>query len=154
MSIKTIPVSELGLPAFDPGDKQDGVIFDLSSLKRAREALALALSMKDAGFNVFVLGENQSGRLTATVEHLETASKTMPAPSDWIYLNNFNELSEPVSARLPAGQGRAFRDAMERLVLALGEALKTAFGGDAFQHRMQSEGEAAQKALAASTKEI
>ncbi|NBP73770.1 MAG: hypothetical protein EBU57_11605 [Alphaproteobacteria bacterium] len=86
--------------------------------------------------------------------HLETASKTMPAPSDWIYLNNFNELSEPVSARLPAGQGRAFRDAMERLVLALGEALKTAFGGDAFQHRMQSEGEAAQKALAASMKEI
>ena len=154
MSIKTIPVSELGLPAFDPGDKQDGVIFDLSSHKRAREALALALSMKDAGFNVFVLGENQSGRLTATVEHLETASKTMPAPSDWIYLNNFNELSEPVSARLPAGQGRAFRDAMERLVLALGEALKTAFGGDAFQHRMQSEGEAAQKALAASMKEI
>lgn len=103
MSIKTIPVSELGLPAFDPGDKQDGVIFDLSSLKRAREALALALSMKDAGFNVFVLGENQSGRLTATVEHLETASKTMPAPSDWIYLNNFNELSDLVSARLPAG---------------------------------------------------
>ena len=148
MTIKTIPASDLGLPAFDPGDKEVGVIFDLTSHARAREALALALSMEDDGFNVFVLGENQSGRLTATVEHLEAASSSMPAPSDWLYLNNFNRLSEPILVRLPSGQGRVFRDAMQRLVGALGEALNTAFGGDAFQTRMQSEGEAAQQALA------
>lgn len=154
MAIKTIPATDLGLPAFSPGDKEDGVIFDLSSHARAREALALALSMDDAGFNVFVLGENQSGRLTATVEHLEAASASMPAPTDWVYLNNFTRLSEPVPVRLPSGQGRAFRDAMNRLLSALGEALNTAFGGDAFQTRMQSEGEAAQKALAASMQEV
>ena len=67
MAIKQIPVSDLGLPAFDPGNKEDGAIFDLSSHRRARQALALALSMDDDGFNVFVLGENRSGRLTATI---------------------------------------------------------------------------------------
>ena len=154
MAIKTIPADNLGLPAFDPGSKEDGVIFDLSSHERAREALSLALSMEDDGFNVFVLGENQSGRLTATVEQLQAASASMPAPFDWIYLNNFSRLSEPAPVRLPPGQGREFRQAMERLVGALGEALKAAFGGDAFQTRMQSEGEAAQNALAASMKDV
>ena len=154
MTIKPIPASDLHLPAFDAGKRQEGVIFDLSSHERAREALGLALSMDDPGFNVFVLGENQSGRLTATVEHLTTASASRPVPADWVYLNNFSRMSEPFASRLPAGKARGFCEAMERLVAALGEALNAAFGGDAFQTRMQSEGQAAQKALSASMKKV
>ena len=119
MTAKQLSAEALGIPVFAPGTKQDGVIFDLSSHRRAREALELALSMREPGFNVFVLGENRSGRLTSTVDFLRDAVGDDKAPDDWVYLNNFSQLSEPVAVRLPGGEGRKLRSGLQQLVGAL-----------------------------------
>ncbi|MFT5485791.1 MAG: putative ATP-dependent protease [Paracoccaceae bacterium] len=147
MTAKKLAADEIGIPAFAPGTRQDGAIFDLSSHTRAREALELALAMPEPGFNVFVLGENQSGRLTSTVEFLKEAVSDSGAPDDWVYLNDFGAPAEPVAVRLPVGEGRKLRDAMQRLTGGLTKALRTAFGGESFQSQMQAEGEAAQTEL-------
>ena len=105
------------------------------------------LPAAELGFNVFVLGENQSGRLTSTVEFLREATASRPPPGDWLYVNNYTEPSHPVSVFLPAGKGREFCTALKLLLNAIAETLNTAFGGDAFQTRIQSEGEAAQNEL-------
>lgn len=154
MTAKILSADDLGLPEFAPGAREDGNIFDLSSHERAREALELALSMSEPGFNVFVLGENRSGRLTSTVDFLTEAAGSGPSPDDWVYLNNFRQLSEPVAVRLPAGNGRKFRSALQGLVGGLMQALRAAFSGEAFQKHMQSEGEGAQNALNAEMKAI
>ena len=154
MTAKKLSADDVGIPEFSPGMRPDGVIFDLSSHQRAREALELSLSMPEQGFNVFVLGENRSGRLTSTVQFLKEAVGRQPAPGDWVYLNNFRQPSEPVAIRLPGGEGRRFRSALENLVGALTQALRAAFSGDAFQKNMQTEGEGAQKALNAEMKAV
>ena len=147
MTAKKLSPDEVGIPAFSPGTRQDGAIFDLSSHQRAREALELALAAPELGFNVFVLGENRSGRLTSTVDFLKAALSDSQAPDDWVYLNDFGAPGEPVAIRLPAGEGRKLRDAMQRLVGGLTQALRTAFGGESFQSQMQAEGETAQNEL-------
>ena len=147
MTAKKLSPDEVGIPAFVPGTRQDGAIFDLSSHQRAREALELALAVPEPGFNVFVLGENRSGRLTSTVDFLKAALSDSQAPDDWVYLNDFGAPGEPVAIRLPAGEGRKLRDGMQRLVGGLTQALRTAFGGESFQSQMQAEGETAQNEL-------
>lgn len=147
MTVKKLAADQIGIPAFAPGTRQNGAIFDLSSHQRAREALELALAMPEPGFNIFVLGENRSGRLTSTVDFLKESLSDSRAPDDWVYLNDFGAPSEPVAVRLPAGDGRKLRDAMQQLIGGLTQALRTAFGGESFQSKMQAEGEAAQTEL-------
>ena len=67
MPIKKLTAAEVGLPEFEPGVAREGNIFDLSSHRRAREALEFGLGIDDLRYNIFVLGEEQSGRLTPTV---------------------------------------------------------------------------------------
>ncbi len=154
MTAKKLSADAVGLPAFDPGNRSGGSAFELTSHRRAREALDLALSIRDPGFNVFVLGENRSGRLTSTVAYLEQAATALPAPSDWLYVNHFIRPWEPVALRLPAGQGQVFRSRMELLLSQLQDAAATAFGGDGFQKRVQSEGADARDRINARMREI
>ncbi len=136
MPIRKIEAADAGLPAFDlsgAAAQSDGVVFDLSSHARAREALDFGLRARDPGFNIFVVGEDRSGRMTATLSYLEEAAAGGKRPDDWIYLNNFKRANEPLAVRLPAGEGRKFRDAMTALVPQLRESLHQAFGREEYQ---------------------
>ncbi|MEX2455349.1 MAG: ATP-binding protein [Rhodospirillaceae bacterium] len=154
MSARTLSADDIGHPEFPPGTAQDGVVFDLSSHRRARDALELALAVHEPGFNVFVLGEDRSGRLTSTVAFLEQSVEPLPAPDDWVYVNNFQRPWEPIPVRLQQSEGRRLHDRMQHLLAQLGEAVQAAFGGDSFQKRMQSEGESARDRINARIKEI
>ncbi len=114
MSVERLAAGAVGPPVFDvPPAQAAGEaprIFDLSSHRRAREALEFGLAVPELGFNIFVLGEDRSGRMTATLELLAEHAKRLPRPSDWIYLPNFRHPERPRPYRLPAGIGRVFRD--------------------------------------------
>ena len=45
----------------------------------------------------------------------EIASKQR-TPDDWCYLYNFDNPNEPIAVSLSAGQGKEFRDAMDRFI--------------------------------------
>jgi predicted ATP-dependent protease len=142
MTARELSASEIGLPAFASPKAPDGAdVFDLSSHARAREALDFAVSTRDPGFNVFVVGADRSGRMTATLAYLNEAAAAFPRPSDWLYLNNFRHPHEPLAARLPPGAGRKFRDAMQNLLPQLRGALKEAFGREEYQMRVRAESE-------------
>ena len=137
MIAKKLGHDDVGKPdflgRFDAGTKSldDAQLFDLSSHTLAREALDFALSMEGEGYNIFVLGEDRSGRMDATRGYI-TAHVSDKAPSDdWVYLNNFRRTHKPRPVRLPAGKGRAFRDDMAELLPALTDALRKAFTSDA-----------------------
>jgi predicted ATP-dependent protease len=134
MAAVEIPAGELGLPAFDvSAARADADAFDLASHARAREALAFGLALREPGFNVFVLGEDRSGRMSATLEFLAEALAGRPAPGDWVYRNNFAQPSRPRAQQLPQGIGRRFRDRLAALVPRLREALARALSTDGFQ---------------------
>lgn len=136
MAAKRLDASAVGLPVFPvPAWEGEGEPrpFGFTSHARAREALEFGLSIPDAGFNIFVLGEDRSGRMTATLDYLRAHVAGRPPPSDWIYLNEFNRRGQPRAYRLPAGQGRRFRDRMQVLLPSLREALRTALSGQAYE---------------------
>jgi predicted ATP-dependent protease len=134
MTARPVPAEELGLPRFAlPADAPAADAFDLASHRRAREALAFGLALRAAGFNIFVVGEDRSGRMTATLDFLNASMVGRPVPGDWVYLNNFAQPHRPRPHRLAAGTARRFRDRLADLVPRLRDALLQALAADGFQ---------------------
>jgi len=158
MSVERLEASAVGPPAFEVAPTaQTGEaprIFDLSSHSRAREALEFGLGVPELGFNIFVVGEDRSGRMTATLDLLTEHAKRLPRPSDWIYLPNFRHPERPRPYRLPAGVGRTFRDRLEALLPALRQALGRAFEAAEFAAHLERESAALQQAMGAAFAEL
>ena len=62
---------------------------------RAVQALQFGISMQRPGYNVFVMGEPGTGRFSYVQRYLTEQAKQRPTPSDWLYVNHFNEMREP-----------------------------------------------------------
>jgi predicted ATP-dependent protease len=143
MTAKKLGHDDVGKPGFhgrfdSSTEGLDAIqLFDLSSHALAREALDFALSMDDEGYNIFVLGEDRSGRMDATLGYLNAFVQGKAPSDDWVYLNNFRRTHKPRPVRLPAGKGRAFRDDMAELLPALTDALRKAFTSDAYADQIR-----------------
>ncbi len=148
MPAKRLSAADVSLPKMEPGFRSGGDIFTLSSHSRARKALEFGLNVTDSGFNIFVVGEDRSGRMTSTMNFLESFVEDEPPPSDWVYLNNFRRPHRPRPLPLPAGVGRRFRDRMIVLVRQIRESLSGAFGGDQYQSEVRAESEKLQQSVA------
>jgi hypothetical protein len=98
--MKTLAAEELEFPRFELGDAKDGEVFALSSHKRARDALELGMRIEGNGSNIFVIGEDRSGRLTSTISIVERFAATARTPDDWVYLQCFGKPSRPRAYRL------------------------------------------------------
>jgi predicted ATP-dependent protease len=149
MAARELTAKEVGLPQFCFAPASDVEVFDLSSHARAREALDFGLTVSGLGFNIFVIGEDRAGRMTATLAYLNEVLAKRSPPSDWIYLNNFRRPSSPTPHRLPAGMGRRFRDQLSALIAKLREALASAFTSEAYQAQLEALRESAGQGAAA-----
>ena len=109
--------------------------------------MKFGLTMSEPGFNIFVLGLDRAGRMTATLEYLKKSMEERPAPQDWVYLNNFSRTNRPRPYALPAGEGRKLADAMETLVSHLREAFASAFNAPAHLTETQTQTEEARAQL-------
>ncbi len=147
MPAKQLAAADISLPAMEPGAGEGGDIFTLSSHRRARTALEFGLNVSDPGFNIFVVGEDRSGRMTSTMNFLESFVESKPPPNDWVYLNNFRRPHRPRPLPLPAGVGRRFRDRLIVLVRQVRESLSGAFGGETYQSEVRAESEKLQQSV-------
>ena len=147
MSTNKLQADAVGIPRFAATPVVGAGVFDLTSHARAREALDFGLSVDALGFNIFVVGDDRSARMSATLSYLDAAMDKQPAPADWLYLNNFRHPERPVPLSLPAGTGRKFCDALTALIPKLREALAASFTGDAYQARVLALREQAEHAV-------
>ncbi len=154
MAARELTAPEGDLPVAEDLTYGSGVIFELSSHTRARRALELGLLDSDSGFNVFVLGEDQSGRMTSTLAFVREQVATRPPPDDWLYLNNFHAPGRPLPVRLPAGTGRVFRDTMAGLIPKLRDALTTVFGSQEYEGQVKALAERPQAKIERMTQEV
>ena len=130
LSIRIDPTS---IP-FDRAEKSGIKPFrDVIGQKGARDAIAFGVAMDRPGYNIFVSGEPGTGRLSLARQYLEEAALNKSTPPDWLYLNNFAEPREPIALALPAGQGKEFVAAMEKLVDRLFASFPAAFENPAYQ---------------------
>ncbi len=85
---------------------------DIVGQDRALNALKFGLEIKEKGFNIFVAGYPGTGKMTAVKSFLDKLAEDQNVPSDWCYVNNFQESYEPKAIRLNAGKGKIFHKDM------------------------------------------
>lgn len=100
---------------------------------RAMEAIRLSLTTTQRGFNLFVLGESGMGRHRAVREELERRAGELPAPDDWVYVNNFDAPDRPRALRLPPGTAQRLKRAMQQLVDDLAVEIPAMFESEEYQ---------------------
>jgi len=105
--------------------------------KRAVRALKFGLDIEQRGFNIYAAGYPGTGRTTAVKDFLDEVAKKRSVPSDWCYVNNFDNSYEPKAIRLPPGEGKNFQTAISSLVAAAQAALPKAFESEEYAARKE-----------------
>jgi lon-related putative ATP-dependent protease len=104
---------------------------------RAIEAIKFAVAMQRDGYNLYALGVPGLGMRTIVTDLLEARAAGQPVPSDWCYVNNFDEPQKPDAMALPPGRGRELHDHMDRLIEELRSAIPGAFESEDYRTRRE-----------------
>jgi len=110
---------------------------DVIGQARAVEAMRFGIGIEHEGYNIFAVGAAGTDKRAFVHRFFEQHAQGEGIPSDWCYVNNFEQPYRPHAIALPAGQGLAFRRDMERLVDDLRTTLTAAFESEEYQTRRQ-----------------
>ena len=110
---------------------------DIIGQSRALEALDFGIGIQHDGYNLYVAGSTGLGKHTTINNLLADKARSTTTPSDWCYINNFNQPHKPLVLELPAGHARQLHADMEQLVDDLTIAIPAAFESDEYQARAQ-----------------
>lgn len=105
---------------------------------RAIHAIEFGIGIQRPGYNIFALGPTGTGKYSLVRRYIEQRATQEPVPSDWCYVNNFEQPYIPLALRLPAGTGKQLRSDMQGLIEQLTRSLSSAFESDEYQTRRQS----------------
>jgi len=106
--------------------------------ERAVDAILFGIGIRRKGYNLFALGPSGTGKRTTTSQFLDQQASAEPIPSDWCYVNNFEQSYKPRALRLPPGQGTVLRKDMEQLIEELRTAIPAAFESEDYRTRKQA----------------
>ncbi|MGI9274130.1 MAG: Lon protease family protein [Endozoicomonas sp.] len=125
------PVKELGFKSTDELENYVGIL----GQERATSAIQFGVAMHRTGYNIYVMGESGTGRMSYLRKYLESEAKLQSAPDDWTYINNFDDPREPKAIRLPAGLGNKLQKDFELFVDSLLLTFPAAFENPTYQQR-------------------
>lgn len=106
--------------------------------ERAQSALEFGVAMKNAGYNVFVMGETGTGRLSMIMNHMGGIAGNQETPPSYAYVENFENNREPLAIELLAGQAQQFTKDIEQLIDNLLATFPAAFESPAYQQKKTS----------------
>jgi len=95
--------------------------------QRALSALEFGLGIDSHGFNIYILGESGTGKLTTIRRILEEKAKNEPVPDDWCYVYNFKNPDLPRALNLAPGTGVSFQKNMDELIETLKQEIPKIF---------------------------
>jgi lon-related putative ATP-dependent protease len=99
---------------------------------RAIRAMQFGLGIKEKGFNIYVSGMPGTGRTTAVRRYLEEMAVTKPVPTDWCYVNNFQDPYRPHALSLPAGRAVELQKGMENLTRVVFQDVRNVFESEEY----------------------
>ena len=125
------PVKELGFKSTDELENYVGIL----GQERATSAIQFGVAMHRTGYNIYVMGESGTGRMSYLRKYLETEAKRQSPPDDWAYINNFDNTREPKVLQLPAGHGNKLQKHFDEFVDSLLLTFPAAFENPTYQQR-------------------
>jgi lon-related putative ATP-dependent protease len=113
--------------------------------ERALDALDFGLSLESTGFNIFLLGENGTGRITTIKSILAQKASIEPVPPDWCYVYNFRDPDAAAAISLEPGEAVLFQKDMEELIKTLKVEIPKVFEAKEYEKQKNKITEDAQK---------
>jgi lon-related putative ATP-dependent protease len=104
---------------------------------RAVAAVQFGVGIEHEGYNLFCLGPTGIGKHSFIRQFLEEKASQQPTPSDWCYVNNFDQAQKPRAIELPAGVASALQADIDHLIEELRSAIPAAFESDDYRARKQ-----------------
>lgn len=83
----TFDPKALGFPTTEHLQPLEGII----GQPRAMSALRFGLSIQEIGFHIYVAGPPGIGKMSTLQMFLEELARRKETPSDWCYVNNFDD---------------------------------------------------------------
>ncbi len=104
--------------------------------ERAVQAIRFGLAMKSPGYNIFVTGQEGTGKTTIVKDIVQRLAETLATPGDWCMVNNFKDEFRPKAVALPAGGAILFSRRMNRCIEDLRIRLPKEFESRSYQEKL------------------
>ena len=95
--------------------------------ERALAAVKTAITINKKGFNLYLAGDVGIGKTAYALNIINKAAQKQKAPNDYCYVYNFDNPNEPLMISLKAGEGKEFKEDMNKFIKKLTNSLKGLF---------------------------
>ncbi len=111
---------------------KNGIIGQEEALK----AIEFGLSIKDKGFNIFVVGKSGTGRTSAVKSYMEKRGLSETPAEDICFAYNFDDSYTPVFIKLLPGLGKKFNKMMKKNIRMIEKNMDNIFNSDIFLEKI------------------
>ncbi len=106
--------------------------------ERARAAVEFGITMRHAGYHLYVMGPPGSGKRSLVRQAIDAhLAHDGVQRSDWVYVNNFEAPHRPIALPLAPGRGAQLRDHMRALVEELRSTIPAAFESEEYAAELE-----------------
>ena len=143
MKLKSLSAKDLVVP-YKPKQLGFRTTDDLEDIDavlgqdRALDAIAFGTEIQSPGFNLFLLGEEGTGRNEFVRAFLKDKAGKMEDPCDWVYVHNFEISHKPRALRIPPGRGKELTLAMEGFVEEVRVSVPAFLESDETQNQLRA----------------
>lgn len=103
--------------------------------ERAVEAIEFGFGIKTKGFNIYAAGPPGVGKTSTVRAYVQRKAKQEPVPSDWCYVNNFDDPDRPLAVAFPPGRSVEFAKDMDNLIESSREEIPKSFESKEYEER-------------------
>ncbi|WP_371193364.1 Lon protease family protein [Glaciecola sp. SC05] len=126
-------ISFADLPIADSADLANSDL--LIGQERAKRAFEFGLGVTSPGYNMYVMGEQATGRFTLIKEYIQNHKSLNHELFDWLYLNNLENEREPKVLKMPAGESTVFVRDIETLIDEVLATFPASYENPGYQRR-------------------
>lgn len=101
-----------------------GIYNGIIGQERALDTVTTAMQISQKGFNLYVCGQVGMGKRPYVLSIVNKLSKKIGVPDDLCYIYNFNNPNEPSAVFFKAGEGRVFKEDIDRFINTIKEEIK------------------------------
>ncbi len=127
---KTCMQDELKFDNTSEIDVLEGII----GQERAVNAMEFGLRIRNKGYNIFMAGDNGTGKTSYAKSITQKVATNGKVPDDLCYVYNFKEPDRPSLIQLPPGLGEELVITMENFVDDIKNQIPKAFSGEEFEN--------------------
>lgn len=103
--------------------------------ERPIEAMQFGIAMARMGYNIFVMGDEGTGRSTYALRELKKKAEDHDPPADYAFVNNFDNPHQPLLLTLPTGSGSELLKDIDQLIDNLLATFPAAFEQPHYQQQ-------------------